>query len=317
MRLDTPGHLRIGQAEQFQARFTGGEANVLVAANMFGIQDCVMVSGVPDHALGHACIDFLKKHGLSTDSIVLGGDRLGILFVEKGASLRPTRVIYDRLHSAFRDANPEDYDWDSILEGAGIVHVTGTAPALGDKVNDAICDCFAAARQKDCLVSFDCSYRSALWGIEDASQAYRKIARSADILFASPADVELFFGFNDADPDQRMKRLLDEYDLQYAASTQRHERSASVNQLSGMLWAGGKKYCSGEHEFEIVDRIGSGDAFAAGILASLMQEKQPQTAVDFGTSAAVLKHTVLGDFCLVPASEVEELVAGKSLRIRR
>ncbi|MEC9091690.1 MAG: sugar kinase [Planctomycetota bacterium] len=317
LRLDPPGHLRLAQADQFQAKFTGGEANTLVAAKRFGVSECIMVSRVPQHELGTACVDFLKQHGLSTESIVRGGDRLGILFVETGASLRPSRVIYDRTNTAFQDSDPQEYGWNTLLKDASIVHITGTAPALGAKVNQALNDCFAAAKQNNCLVSFDCSYRSALWNIEDASRAYRQIAKEADILFASPEDAELFFGFTDTDPDQRIQRLLNDYGLRSIAWTQRQEISASTNRLSGVLWGENEKHSSQDYEFEIIDRIGSGDAFAAGILASFLQEKPLEHAIEFATAAAVLKHTVVGDFCLVSASEVEELLAGKSLRIRR
>ncbi|MEE2642485.1 MAG: sugar kinase [Planctomycetota bacterium] len=317
LRLDSPQHLRLAQAEQLQARYTGGEANVLVAAKNFGVEHCQMVSRVPDQAIGHACIEFLNRYRLDTSSICLGGDRLGILFVETGASIRPTRVVYDRLHTGFRQSNRNDYDWPTLLADADVVHITGTAPALGDAVQAAMDDCLEAARSANCLVSFDCSYRSALWDIEQAGEAYRRYAPRVDILFASPGDAELFFGIKEPDVDQRMRQLADRYGIGHLAYTERDELSASVNGLQGIYWQGGEKRQSRRHEFEIVDRIGSGDAFAAGLIASLLQKQDPGFRIEFATAAAVLKHTISGDFCLVSAAEVGELVEGTGTRIRR
>ena len=317
LRLDAPGNLRFSQVEQFQAKYTGGEANVLVAARNFGISHCEMVSCVPNNPLGHACIEFLNRYGIDTSSVHSAGDRLGILFVETGTSVRPSQVVYDRLHTSFRSMDPDSCNWESTLKGAGVVHITGTAPALGSRVNKAIDQCLLAAKKLGCLVSFDCSYRSALWSIEEASVAYRKIAAKADLLFASPGDAKLFFGVDHENVDQRMATLMEDFGVSHLAYTDRIEESASANRLTGVYWHQGNKHSSREYAFEIVDRIGSGDAFAGGIVSRIIKETPGEQTVEFATAAAVLKHTVLGDFCLVSEDEVNELVAGKSLRIRR
>lgn len=317
LRLDAPGNLRFQQADCFECKFTGGEANVLVAARNFGIEDCQIVSAVPDNPIGESCIRFLQQQDIGTNHILVDGERLGILFVETGASLRPTRVVYDRLHTAFRQADPEAYDWKRILDGSGILHVTGTAPALGENVTGALEECMDFTRHGDYQFSFDCSYRSSLWSIEDAARAYRRWARHADILFASPGDAKIFFGIEDPDPRSRLERLAEEYGIRYLAFTTRREPNTSVNHLTGSLLADGRWSESREYEFPVVDRIGAGDAFAGGMLASLMIGKSPEESVEFATAAAVLKHSVVGDFCLVSASEVRELVDGTSLRIRR
>lgn len=317
LRLDTPGHSRFSQLDQFQAKFTGGEANVLVAAKHFGVENCSIVSKVPSHAIGDACLQFLNRYGINTEFVARGGERLGILFVESGSSLRPSRVIYDRKHTGFRDGGPAEYDWDSVLREAAILHITGTAPALGPNVVHAMDDAIKAARNHGCLVSFDCSFRSALWGVEEAGKAYRDIARQVDILFASPGDATLFFGIDDTNEQRRMEILAREYELGYLAYTSRDEISATKNKLAGFCLHNGDWAQSDEYEFEIIDRIGSGDAFAGGILASLIKGESAKSGVDFATAAAVLKHTVPGDFCLVAETEVLELLRGDGLRIRR
>lgn len=320
LRLDTPGHQRFSQAESFGAKFTGGEANVLVAARRFGVETCALVSRLPDNPLGEACLEFLRRYGIDTRHVALGGERLGILFVETGQSVRPTRVVYDRSHTSFRDINPDDYDWEWILRDAAYLHITGTAPALGENVNRVMDQAIEVARRQGCGVSFDCSYRSALWGVDAAGQAYRRLAREADLLFASPADAELFFGLGDGDENDRMRRLMDEYELSRVAWTKREEKSASSNLLRGTIWAGAERFESRVYDFEIVDRIGSGDAFAGAVLSGLMREPSAASItelIEFATAAAVFKHTIPGDFCLASRHEIEELVAGKSLRIRR
>lgn len=318
LRLDSPGNLRFGQSDHLLAKFTGGEANVLVAAKRFGVNHCAMASKVPDQAIGHSCLEFLNRYGIDTTPVALGGDRLGILFVESGTSVRPTRVIYDRSQTSFVNSSLDDFDWDEILRGAGVLHITGTAPALGHNVNDLIERSILAAKQAGCLVSFDCSYRSALWGIEQAGSAYRKIAKDCDILFASAEDAKLFFECEDEDKDDRVKRLMDQYEVAHLAFTHRTQHSVSSNSLSGEYWSSGhEKNESSTYQFEVVDRIGSGDAFAAGLISSILQDRSAEDSIEFATAAAVLKHTVIGDFCLVSKNEVEELMAGKSLRIRR
>ena len=317
LRLDTPGHNRFSQAESFQAKFTGGEANVLVAARRFGVDQCCLVSRLPNNALGDACVEFLNRYGIQTDAVLRGGDRLGILFVETGASVRPTRVVYDRSHTSFRQLAVDEIEWQRLLQDADGLHITGTAPALGKNVNQAIDLAMSVAQEKGCLVSFDCSYRSALWGIEEAAKAYRRLARQSDLLFASPGDASLFFGIEEASEEARIRKLMEELEIGQIAYTSRVEKSASVNELQGTYCTSSGCFHSKKYTFEIVDRIGSGDAFAGAVLAGIMQNKPEHELIEFATAAAVLKHTVPGDFCLVGPDEVQDLVDEKSLRVRR
>ena len=317
LRLDAPGHTRFSQLDGFQAKFTGGEANVLVAANRFGIESCLMVSSVANNALGDACIEFLNRYGVDSDFVYRVDGRLGILFVETGASVRPTRVVYDREFTGFRQASPATYDWNAILKDAGILHISGTAPALGVEVSKAIKNAISAAHQAGCLVSFDCSYRSALWSIEEASKSYQSLAEKVDILFASPGDARLFFGIKSDDDEDCIRGLAEQFGPKTIAFTDRVEASASQNELTGCLLANDQFFRSKSYRFEIVDRIGSGDAFAGGILSSIMKSKSNSETVEFATAAAVLKHTIPGDFCLAASSEVVDLMNGESLRVRR
>ncbi len=317
LRLDTPGHERISQAESYHARFTGGEANVCVAARRFGVTECAIVSQVPDHAIGDACLETLNRFGVDTSSVVRQGERLGILFVENGVSLRPSNVLYDRSHTSFRNADPEGFRWDQILTDAGVLHISGTAPALGAKVNRILEDAIEAAKSLGCPVSFDCSYRSALWGIEEAGKAFRRLGEQADILFATPEDGRMFFGVDSEDPRQVIAKLAEDYQVQQIGYTDREIESASVNSISGVLYRDGVFSLSRSHRFEIVDRIGSGDAFAAGILCGYLCDWEAQKTIDFASAAGALQHSIAGDFCLVSADEVERLVESSSLRIRR
>jgi len=316
LRLDTPGHQRITQTGSFTARYTGGEANVAVALAQLG-WPAAMVSKVPAHEIGSACINSLRQYGVDTAAVARGGDRLGILYVENGASQRPTSVIYDRLHTSIRGARPDEFDWPAILSGAGWFHFTGTAPALGENVREVLRSAISQCRLLSIPVSFDCSYRSALWPIEQAALAFQDLAADVDLLIASPSDARNFFRISAADDRQAIAELHQIFNVRQIAYTEREIHSASVNLLSGILYDGTRFFDSRRHRIEIIDRIGSGDAFAAGVIFGLLSSWPQQQTIEFATAAAVLKHSLPGDFNLVSREEIERLVADDNFRIRR
>lgn len=316
LRLDTKDYARLVQADELVARWTGAEANVAVSLAGFG-WDAWVASKVPDHEIGDACVNALRRFGVRAEHIARGGDRLGLLYVEKGASQRPTKVIYDRGGSSFREASEEDFDWERILEGKDWFHFSGTAPALGEGVRRILARAVATARRLGVTVSLDPNYRSKLWSVEEAGRTLLPLLSSAGVFVGSPHDASLLFGIKaeaglaprDASA-QLAAELCRRFGLRAAAMTTRGGSSASENSLEGLLCVGGKVYVSREYRIEIVDRIGAGDAFAAGAIHGLGKGWDGQAVIDFAVAAACLKHSIPGDFNLVTEAEVLEVVRG-------
>jgi 2-dehydro-3-deoxygluconokinase len=324
LRLDTKDHARLVQAEEFVARYTGAEANVAVSLAGFG-WDAWVVSKVPDHEIGQACLNAIRRFGVKTEHIVRGGDRLGLLYVETAASQRPTLVIYDRRGSSFSEASLEDFDWERILDGKDWLHFSGTAPALGPGVRQILERGLATARRLGVTVSFDPNYRSKLWGVEEAGRTLLPLLSSADVFVGSPHDASLLFGIEveaGLAPREAGARLALElcrrFGLRAAAMTLRGGNSASANDIEGLLCVEGQTYSSREYHVEIVDRIGTGDAFAAGAIHGLGRGWEPQAVIEYAVAAACLKHSIPGDFNLVTEAEVLQIVRGAvGIRVAR
>ncbi|MGQ9591171.1 MAG: PfkB family carbohydrate kinase [Planctomycetota bacterium] len=316
LRLDAKLHSRLVQAEEFAARYTGAEANVAVSLALFGWSTWV-VSKVPAHEIGDACIAHLRRHGVQADFIARGGDRLGILYVETGAAQRPTKVVYDRTGSSFRTASPEDFDWSRILEGKDWFHASGTAPASGPGVLEILEEGLAAAGDLGLTVSIDCNYRSKLWSAEAAGRTIAALLPSADLFLASPHYAAALFGIAPEpglaalDAARRQAAELSRrFGLRAVAMTLRDDASASHGRIQGLLHADGDSFASRAYEFPIVDRIGAGDAFAAGVIHGLACGWKREETVEFATAAACLKHSIPGDFNLVTVEEVRDVMGG-------
>ncbi len=330
LRLNPPGQQRIRQADRFELRYTGAEANAAVSLVNFGLS-AFAVSKVPDNDLGRSCVDHLRRYGVNTDHVRFGGDRLGLFYLESGASQRPSRVIYDRAHSAFADSGPADYDWDEILRDKDWLHFSGTAPALGSGVVSALEAGLAAARDRGITVSCDLNYRAKLWKPEEAGRVMGRLMPFVDVLFGNEEDAEKVFGIRAGGSDVAggklvvdshkavAEQLADRFGLRYVATTLRESISASANRWAGMLFDGSRHYLSRQYLIDpIVDRVGGGDAFAGGVIYGLLSELGPQHCVEFAAAASCLKHTVVGDFNLASASEVAALVAGDATgRVQR
>lgn len=317
LSLSTKGNSRLVQAEEFTARYTGAEANTAVSLAHFGVEAFV-VSKVPAHEIGQACLNGLRRFGVNTDHVVRGGDRLGLLYMEAGASQRPTKVIYDRAPSSFRQIRPDDLDWNAVLMGKDWFHFSGTAPALGQAVVEVLAAGLMTAKRLGLAVSCDCNYRSKLWSMAEAGRVLTPLLKSVDVLICGQDDPQNIFGIqpegeglSDAARDEHLAELVRRrFDLKSVAMTFRQGISASVNRYSAML-CGCEGVCrSRQYEIQIVDRVGTGDAFAAGLIFGLLSGFEPQRAIEFAAAAACLKHSIPGDFNLASREEVERLLAG-------
>ncbi len=317
--LSPPGFQRLVQAETFIARYTGAEANVAVSLAHFGVETFA-VSKVPAHEIGQAAINYLRRFGVRTDFIVRGGQRLGLFYVETGAGQRPSQVVYDRAASSLCEVRPDEFDWDAILDGKHWFHFCGTAPALGQNVRHVLTDGLKVARRLGLTVSCDCNYRSKLWSADEAGRVLAALFEHVDVLVCGREDTTKLFGLQDGSQsdDALADQMRQRFNLQSVAMTARQGVSASVNRFSALMCRDDGVFHSRQYEVEIVDRIGAGDAFDAGLIYGLLSGLPPQRVVDFAVAASCLKHTIPGDFNLVSREEVEQLLAGdQSGRVQR
>ena len=329
LRLAPNGYYRFFQNDQLQATFGGGEANVAVSLANFGM-DVAYVTKLPKHAIGQAAVDSLRYFGVDTRSIVRGGDRVGIYFLEKGASQRGSVCIYDRAHSAIQDASPEDFDWDAIFEGAEWFHFTGITPALGANLVEICRQACQAAKRHGVKISCDLNYRGKLWTRAQAREAMTDLCQYVDVCISNEEDAKDVFGIEAENTDiyggklnkegykSVAKQLADKFGFEKVAITLRTSISANDNDWAGMLYDG-ENYCfSKEYHLHIVDRVGGGDSFGGGLIYALLNGKDTQSAIEFAVAASALKHSVEGDFNRVSVSEVEKLAGGDgSGRVQR
>ncbi|WP_367271236.1 PfkB family carbohydrate kinase [uncultured Oscillibacter sp.] len=329
MRLNPEGYQRFVQSEKFEATYAGGEANVAVSLANYGV-DAAFVTKVPAHEIGQCAINELRRYGVDTGMIARGGDRLGIYFVEKGASQRPSKVIYDRANSAISQAQPSDFDWNSIFQGVDWFHFTGITPALGGKLPEICMEACKAAKELGVTVSCDLNFRKKLWSREQAGETMSKLMPYVDVCIANEEDAKDVFGIAAADTDldtgkishegyiSVAKQLIERFGFKKVAITLRGSLSASVNDWAGMLYSDGKAVFSPTYRIDIVDRVGGGDSFGGGLIYALMNGYESQKAINFAIAASCLKHTIEHDFNLVSISEVENLAGGNaSGRVQR
>lgn len=353
MRLNPEGYGRFVQADRYEVSYAGGEANVAVDAVQLGMES-EFVTKLPDQELGYGAANALRRFGVNTEKIVYGGPRLGVYFVEKGASQRSSKVIYDRAGSSIALAKPSDFDWKKILEGASWFHFTGITPALKGYLPQICREACETARKKGIVVSCDLNYRKKLWSRQEAGAVMEELMPLVDVCIANEEDISDVFGIRAENSDveegyldpgdyqeigEKMERR---FGLSYVAITLRKSLSASRNLWSAMLYGQGKSCFSREYDIQIVDRVGGGDSFAGGLIYALSKEHasvvEPdfaggdmpfgknalrgscdlQYAVEFAAAASCLKHTIEHDFNLVSAAEVESLMNGSgSGRVQR
>lgn len=295
LRLAPNGYYRFFQNDQLQATFGGGEANVAVSLANFGL-DASFVTKLPTHAIGQAAVNSLRYFGVDTNDIIRGGDRVGIYYLEKGASQRGSVCIYDRAGSAIQKAKKEDFNWDKIFEGAEWFHFTGITPALGENLVEICKDACIAAKKHGVKVSCDLNYRGKLWTREQARAAMSELCKYVDVCISNEEDAKDVFGIEAENTDiyggklnkegykSVAKQLADKFGFEKVAITLRTSISASDNDWAAMLYDG-KDYCfSKEYHLRIVDRVGGGDSFGAGLIYSLVSGKNTQEAVEFAVA---------------------------------
>jgi len=329
LRLAPEGYMRFVQADKFGATYGGGEANVAVSLANYGL-DAVYVTKLPKHEIGQAAVNSLRRFGVDTSKIVRGGQRVGIYYLEKGASQRPSKVIYDRAGSAIATAEKSDFNWDEIFEGADWFHFTGITPALGSNVAEICLDAVKIAKEKGLTVSCDLNYRKNLWSREEAGRVMGMLMPYVDVCIANEEDAYDVFGIKAENTDvtagkvnhegykEVAKKLSDRFGFKKVAITLRGSISANDNNWAAMLYDGENYYFSRNYLIHIVDRVGGGDSFGAGLIYALLSGYDSQSALEFAVAASCLKHTIEGDFNLVSVDEVKKLAGGDgSGRVQR
>ena len=329
LRLSPPGRLRFVQADSFDAVYGGGEANVAVSCANYG-HDAYFVTKLPSHEVGQAAVNALRRYGVRTDHIARGGDRVGIYYLESGSAMRPSKVIYDRTHSAMAEADPEDFDFDLIMQGADWFHWSGITPAISDKAARLTLLACQAARRHGVTVSVDLNFRKKLWTSQKAQSVMRPLMQYVHVCIGNEEDAQLCLGFQpqadvtkgqtDAEGYKGIFRAMQqEFSFRYVISTLRESFSASHNGWKAMIYDGSEFYVSRRYDISpIVDRVGGGDAFSGGIIHGLLTKQTQAEALEFAVAASALKHTVSGDFNMVTAQEVEALAGGDgSGRVQR
>lgn len=329
LRLAPEGYYRFVQAESYGATYGGGEANVAVSLANFGM-DSSFVTKLPSHEIGQAGVNSLRRYGVDTSRIVRGGDRVGIYFLEKGASQRPSKVIYDRSGSSIAEAVPADFNWDEILDGAEWFHFTGITPALSDEVTEICLEACKKAKEKGITVSCDLNYRNKLWSKEKAGKVMGELCKYVDVCIANEEDASDVFGIKAAGTDVTTgkvnhegykdvaKQLVERFGFQKVAITLRESISANDNNWAAMLYDGKEYYFSKKYTMHIVDRVGGGDSFGAGLIYASLQGMSSQETIEFAVAASCLKHSIEGDFNQVSVAEVKKLAEGDaSGRVQR
>lgn len=329
LRLSPPNNLRFIQSSSFDVVYGGGEANVAVSLANYH-HDALFVTKVPNNEIGTAAINSLRRYGVNTNHIVRGGDRLGIYFLEMGASMRPSKVIYDRSNSAIALATPEEFDFDEIFKDADWFHFTGITPAISEAGAKLTLAALKAAKKHQVMVSVDLNYRQKLWTPEQAQKTMTELMPYVDVCIGNEEDAQKCLGFSlEATNVNKgelpiesyqtvFQKMKEKFGFQYIASSLRESISASDNKWMGLIYDGKEFYQSAKYDIRIVDRVGGGDSFASGLIHGFITKKNMKEALDFAVAASALKHTIFGDYNLVSLEEVEALVKGnKSGRVQR
>ena len=328
LRLSTPGYERFVQSDNFDVCYGGGEANVAVSLANYG-HESYFVTKLPTHEIGESAVNALRLFGVHTDYIARGGERVGIYFLETGASMRPSKVIYDRAHSSISEAVVEDFDFDKVFEGATWFHWTGITPALGKKSQEVLKAALIAAKKHGVTVSVDLNYRKKLWTPDEAKACMSELMQYVDVCIGNEEDAEKCLGFKAGSDvtsgklelggyEEVFRKMKEAYGFKYIATSLRESFSASDNGWSALAFDGNEFYRSRRYEVRIVDRVGGGDSFSGGFIHGLLKYGDYKKALEFAVAASALKHTIPGDFNHVSEKEVETLMNGDaSGRVQR
>jgi 2-dehydro-3-deoxygluconokinase len=323
LRLSTPTGTHFSNVSSFQAHYGGAEANVAVNLANFE-HDVAFASKVPDNALGLAVKRHLQKYGVKTKELLFGGNRLGTYYLDSGVGERSSAVIYDRANSSFASIQEMEWDYDQLFENVDILHLSGITPALSEKLAEITLNLVKEAKKRDIKISFDINFRSKLWNHDQASKALVKILPYVDYCSAGKMDAIYLLGIaenqsSQDDTDYYYEKMHEKFsNIEVFYSTKREVYSATSNSLQGTLWKDGKTYVSKVHKLEpIIDRVGGGDAFSAGILHGLLTNADLNYTVSFATAYSSLKHTVFGDCNPFTVKEVENLMENGTAKINR
>ncbi|NLA86600.1 MAG: sugar kinase, partial [Clostridiales bacterium] len=304
MHLQPPSHKRLMQADAFSACFGGSEANTAAALAQWG-ERALIVTKLPENALGDACIRSLRAMNVDTSHIIRGNGRMGLYFTEKGASQRPSQVLYDREYSDFSQMGPEEIDFEKILEDTDWFHFSGITPALGDNIYNLTKNAVNIARREGLKISCDFNFRSLLWSIGRAREIMSRLIRDIDVLIINENQAEEVLGIKTDSLHESAAELCSRFHLGAVAVTRRRTRSREVNEFSALLYGGGHSYKSRTYSIFMVDKIGGGDAMGAGIIYGIINKKSLQETVDFAAAAACCKHTIEGDMIAADLSDIE------------
>lgn len=331
LRLAAPGNTKLFQKDALETSFCGGEANVAVSLAIFGL-DSAFVTKLPDSDVGRASVNSLRYFGVDTTEIKYGDGRMGLYYLEKGASQRPSKVIYDRQYSAISLASRMDFDWEEIFKGVDWFHWTGINPALSDDLAEICEDACKVAQRKGITISCDLNYRGKLWSPEKAKKVMQPLMKYVDVCICNEEDADKVLGLKSDGTNVEnaelnrggyiniAKTISELYGCKYIATTLRKSYSASRNGWGAMLYDASniKEFFSREYDIQIVDRVGSGDSFAAGLIYAMTQNMSCQEKIEFATAASCLKHTIEGDYNRTTVEDVMKLVRqGGSGRVER
>lgn len=325
LRLSPEGHKRFLQAEGFDAVYGGGEANTAISLAQFGY-DAKFITKLPDHEIGQAAINTLRQYGVDTSDILRGGDRIGLYYLEKGAAQRPSKVIYDRAGSSVAAAKAEEFDWERLLSGADLFHITGITPALSAECAKSSLEAVKTAKRLGITVSCDINFRRKLWDKDTAGKVMAEILEYTDIYIGGRDQAEELFGIptnarDDSDYEAYKavaEKLKGRFGLKKVAITLRTTLSSDENKWAALLYDGEKHCFSREYRSLIVDRVGGGDSFSAGLIYALGEGMDTQSAVDFAAAASCLKLSVEGDCNIMSVDEVKSLAfGGGSAQVQR
>lgn len=331
LRLASPGYTKLFQKDSLDATFCGGEANVAVSLAKFGLNSQFLTK-LPDSDVGYAAVNSMRYFGVDVSKVIFGSGRMGLYYLEKGVSQRPSKVIYDREYSAISMAERTEFDWDAVFKGVDWFHWTGINPALSSSMADISMDACEAAKKKGITVSCDLNYRKNLWGSEQAKRVMATLMPYVDICVANEEDAEKVLGIvaegndveagklNRASYEYVARTICETYGCKKVAITLRESYSASVNGWSAMLFDALEKkaYYSRKYDIQIVDRVGGGDSFTAGMIYSQIIGYENQAAIEFATAASCLKHTMEGDYNRSTVEEIKQLIrSGGNGRVQR
>lgn len=310
LRMTCPGYRRIIQTENFEISYAGSEANVAVSLALFG-HESAFVTKFPQNDVGQAAVNELRRFGVDTSCVLRGGPRLGVYYIEKGASQRGGKVIYDRAGSSIAVAHADEFDWEGIFKGADWFHFSGITPALGGEMPEACLAAVKEAKRRGMTVSCDLNYRAKLWSKEEASRVMDRLMPYVDVCIANDAEVGAMFGiYPEYTSDERAastsiaRQVCQRFGCRTVAVTLLNEYSSSGNTWSGMLYQDGQSYFARTYDVHVVDRVGCGDSFGAGIINAQLRGWDGHKTIEFGVAAGAVKMTIEHDFCLAGEDEI-------------